>query len=209
MFFNEDIHSDVDTVVQTGRDEQCARYNAFDNRIEKAECDETGLRLKLSPYESNIFVFGEVGDSELFAPPAKVQPVTLDLLYDIDIKAATADKYTPFKKNNRLFNITGSQGINDFSGYIRYTANFELDDAKYNYLDLGTVYETAVVHLNGKLVGSRISRPYEFDISDSVKKGRNVLQVEVVNNPAHKERDRLSCFLAIPPSGMFGPVRLL
>ena len=42
---------------------------------------------------------------------------------------------------------------------------------------------------------------------DGLRTGTNHLVIEVRNNPGHRERDAFSAFLAMPPSGVLGPVQ--
>ena len=74
------------------------------------------------------------------------------------------------------------------------------------WLDLGQVGETAEVTLNGVSCGVRIQVPYRFRLN-GLKAGKNDLVIEVLNNPGHRERDAFSAFLAMPPSGVLGPVQ--
>jgi hypothetical protein len=208
LFFNEDIHHAVDVTVTTGRTEPCVCYDAFENRLEQAECREGTIRLDLGPYQSKLFVFGDVSGAEILHPPRVTEPMALDLGFDIEVRAAVTDEYRTVVRGSSLFDITSPQGIPGFSGTIRYSAAFDLEDAHYHYLDLGLVQETATVRLNGRLLGSRISPPYRFEVTGILRKGSNQLQIEVVNNPAHRERDGFSRFLVIPPSGLLGPVWL-
>ena len=208
LFFNEDVQHAVATTVSTGRAEPCSCYNAFENRLEEAECRNGTIRLKLGPYQSRIYVFGDISGATIYRPPRETEPRALDLKYDIDAQAVTSDAYSAVARASGLHNITSRPDFSGFSGTIRYTATFDLPETSYHYLDLGIVHETATAGLNGKPLGSRICAPYVFEVSGSIKQGKNVLEVSVVNNPAHRERDPFSRFLVIPPSGMLGPVQL-
>jgi L-iditol 2-dehydrogenase len=53
------------------------------------------------------------------------------------------------------------------------------------------------------------SKHATFDISGMVKRGENVLEVEVANTLAYRMKDGLSRFLPLTPSGLLGPVRLV
>jgi hypothetical protein len=70
-----------------------------------------------------------------------------------------------------------------FSGTGAYEAEFDAPDFK-NLgveLDLGTVRETADVHLNGAPSGVLWMRPYRCDITRLLRPGRNHLRVDVTN----------------------------
>ena len=52
-------------------------------------------------------------------------------------------------------------------------------------LDLGMVKTCAEVHVNGKLAGVRLARPFRFEITDLVREGENEIQIRVVNTLAN------------------------
>jgi beta-galactosidase/beta-glucuronidase len=95
----------------------------------------------------------------------------------------------------------------DFTGNIRYTASVTLDPSEHTILDLGSVGQTAEVTVNGKHVGTRIFAPYRFDLSGSVIKGENTIEITVANTCVHEQRDAFSRYMLIKPSGLLGPVR--
>src|SRR5690625_6553589 len=54
-------------------------------------------------------------------------------------------------------------------------------------LDLGEVYETVVVFLNGERIGIKMWAPYQFVIDRSyVKNGENHIKIEVTNSMANQ-----------------------
>ena len=72
--------------------------------------------------------------------------------------------------------------IRYFSGHARYTTPFKYKGKKKRVLlDLGTVHDVAHVWVNGVDCGIAWTAPYEVDISKAVKKGKNLLEIEVVN----------------------------
>jgi hypothetical protein len=72
-----------------------------------------------------------------------------------------------------------------YSGTATYKQSFQLDEAVSEdqrlYLDLGDVREMARVRLNGKQLGILWLKPFRVDISDSVRVGKNQLEIDVVN----------------------------
>ena len=119
-----------------------------------------------------------------------------------------------------------------FSGMGVYECDFEAAFAGEPgvLLDLGRVCETAGVRMNGVEAGVAWMRPYELDITRSVRRGRNQLRVEVTNLLINKVlgngRPDYSAVYAkygtrFPPgdewdtvrepfvSGLLGPVRLV
>ena len=63
-----------------------------------------------------------------------------------------------------------------------YTSSFTLAKKKrgaHYFLDLGQVYFTAQVQLNGRPAGQRLYAPYQLDITPFVRKGANQVEVRV------------------------------
>ncbi len=116
----------------------------------------------------------------------------------------------------------------NYSGTALYETNFELPSIARGqelFLDLGEVGVAAEVWLNGRPAGTRVWRPFRFDITRMIRTGRNELRIRVANSDAgwqsqgdtiypkgswglhyQTERDRLQ---TIRPNGLEGPVRIL
>ena len=118
-------------------------------------------------------------------------------------------------------------GIKHYSGTATYRTTFELpagyEDQRL-WIDLGKVCDLAVVRLNGQPLGTRWMTPWRVEITQAVRVGNNVLEVDVINTwnnrlvgdstlPAAQRRT----YLALPilaanapllPAGLLGPVRI-
>jgi hypothetical protein len=79
------------------------------------------------------------------------------------------------------------EGIRYFSGIVPYRTSFRVDGmaeiarAGSLYLDLGVVHDLARVILNGKDLGVVWTAPWQVDISDAVREGKNRLEIRVAN----------------------------
>jgi hypothetical protein len=79
-------------------------------------------------------------------------------------------------------------GVKFYSGKATYRKTFmfeeKIDHRKQYCLDLGRVEDVGIarVTLNGRDLGILWARPFRVDISDVLKPGRNLLQVNVVNS---------------------------
>lgn len=70
--------------------------------------------------------------------------------------------------------MSGPDCLPRFTGTFRYETEFEWgESANGALLELGEVYETAEVLLNGEHIGVRICPPYRLEIGDLLKKGKN------------------------------------
>lgn len=93
-----------------------------------------------------------------------------------------------------------------FSGVGFYSSVLEvpaLGPGEKAVLDLGTVFETVRVSVNGTWFPPSAWDPHRLEVTDALIAGRNdfVLEVANTNANAYEGRER--------PSGLFGPVRLL
>jgi len=78
------------------------------------------------------------------------------------------------------------EGVKYFGGTGTYMKRFELPQGWFGpnqrtYLDLGKVAVIAEVKLNGKNLGTLWKRPFQVEVTDVLKPGSNLLQVDVVN----------------------------
>jgi glycosyl hydrolase family 2 len=124
-----------------------------------------------------------------------------------------------------------SGALRMFSGTARYTLTFDRpsSSAERWALDLGGVYHSARVKLNGQRVGTYYARPFRLVLPPVLREGSNQLEIEVTNLMANRlaELDRQGRqwqkFFFINstyqpfdasdwtplPSGLLGPVRLV
>jgi hypothetical protein len=128
----------------------------------------------------------------------------------------------------------GGEDARRFGGTARYRIEFQAPDGSADdwLLDLGDVRESARVRLNGRDVATAWSLPFELYAGDALRRGRNVLELEVTNLAANRIRDmdrrgvawkimrdtnivniRYQPFDAsswpLEASGLLGPVRLV
>ena len=71
-----------------------------------------------------------------------------------------------------------------YSGHVRYTTTLRYRPSKAGHrtvLSLGDVRDIARVCLNGHDLGTLWMPPYELDVTDYLLKGKNTLEIEVVN----------------------------
>ena len=172
------------------------------------------LRLELAPYQSVIAVFDRNGGvpAGIGARRRWTDAGPAELVF----RAETADwndlgDYSPLAERipaDKLPHVTDIRHNPAFSGRIRYTARFGRPEG-IGGIDLGEVGQTARVWLNGRDLGVRVCPPYRYDLSESFRDGENELVIEVSNTLANALRDNFSKFMAIPASGLLGPVRWL
>jgi len=104
-----------------------------------------------------------------------------EIEFDTDWGAPKSEKTDSLKSWTEFEN----PGIKYYSGTATYSQSFHLNGAEINsnriILDLGNVKEMASVKINGHRMQVLWSAPFCFDITPFVEKGKNKLEVEVVN----------------------------
>ncbi|MBP3336788.1 MAG: hypothetical protein J6L59_00100 [Clostridia bacterium] len=211
MFVNEDIKHKISTdiTLRAFDDGNYAIYDALENKAWRGYSDSGKIHIDLPPYSSLIILCGELEYERLVQLPelTLISEETVSNVFDVSL-AETLEKYEPYIKTDKLFNVTGRAHKPRFSGNIRYETTLNLKKADKIMLDLGEVGEAATVKLNGKRAGNRIAPPYIFDITDLVKNGENNLEIIVSNHLGYNKRDYLSIYLTFEPSGLLGPVKI-
>ena len=214
MFFNEDIHHTVETVVTLPTQGRAITLDLLQGSAQYVSAPDGRLSLHLSPYQSVVVAFAEDlgSDGLVSAKPERQWTREQTLTGPFTVALATPETYpgfTPYTETDTLFNVTGPEHKPEFVGRMRYTTTFRLDSVDHSVLDLGRVGETARVWVNDELVGVRICPPYTFDISQAANAGENRLAIEVANTPVFQVKDYFSRFMALPPSGLLGPVKIM
>ncbi len=217
MFVNESVADAVSTTAAlNGLDAAGGvMLDLLNDDISAVRTSCGKLQLDLAPYQSVIVVFDHDVIGVMGAHPEKKRWTTVgaaDLTFKIETAPYTdMTNYTVYAENAKagdLPNITGIDCSPDFSGRIRYTCTF--DSAKETLgIDLGEAGQTAHLWCNGTDLGVRVCPPYRYDLTNALRDGKNELVIEVSNTLANAVRDGFSGYMAIPASGLMGPVTWL
>ncbi|MGI5898685.1 MAG: glycosyl transferase family 2 [Christensenellales bacterium] len=216
LLHNEDIFNSKAFKLKVPAEKSLAPflYDAIENSCHAAAYSFDGgayeIEVEIAPYEMKLLVLSG------FKPEFALCPI-VERCADISDKFKTislceARDYPDFTHTDLvpvLGNLNAPGRLPRFSGFIRYEAQFEGKAGAPAVLDVGEAHETVQVFINGEDAGMKIVPPYRFDIGALVKDGPNHLAVEIANTLVHKQRDGLSRFQAMPPSGLIGPVRIL
>jgi hypothetical protein len=221
MFVNEHPHQQVETRVSIPGRFPAVGYDALQNRVVKLHASETdgkiSFPLRLSPSESLLVITGEAvrrleaGAVDLPGAAAARAAHMMELTGPLAVSTADSMSYptfTPWRDLPELADLSMPGSLPAFSGTFRYETRFAWPGpAGSAWLDLGEVYETAEVWLNGQRCGLRLCPPYLFELPE-LRPGENRLVIEVTNTLVKEQQDFLSRFTVQDPSGMLGPVRL-
>jgi len=208
MFANEDVAKRVKTQVKLPVKGAYIRVDLLAESYTCGNCEDGLLALDLMPNQSQIVIFGDSCDLE----PEYEITRTVPIQVEFELALAECENLTHFEKAGRFdhfFPINAPDFQPDFSGKMKYDFDFETDTAyRHIFLDLGNVGQNAMLFVNGKDCGIRITKPYRFEITQAVQEGRNHCEVVVSNTLVHKVRDMYSHFLQLSPSGLLGGMTL-
>ena len=216
MLTNEGIVNDVLTSLTFDEFDggDYVVYYPMENKAYLANSKNRSLRIRLEPYESVILFFGDI-PKDLPEYVKYVPDCETVITPSFNVSIYQAENY-PSKADAEFVldepkNITGATMYPHFGGFMKYEGSFEYDDADESaryLLDLGYVGETAEVYLNGTYVGEKLAPPYRFDVSSTLKRGKNDLRVIVTNHLGYEQRDLCSKYLVMEPSGLLGPIEI-
>jgi hypothetical protein len=153
------------------------------------ENGKTVIPLKFDAYQSFFIVFDSLGiavsqklsDLKNFPEMAVIKDI--DGAWDVsfDPKWGGPEKVTFEKLED--WTTRPEKGINFYSGIATYSKSFEITESTQSrlFLNLGEVHCMARVRVNGREVGTVWTAPWQTEITDAVKEGKNQLEIEVVN----------------------------
>ena len=113
----------------------------------------------------------------------------------------------------RLGDLSDNESLMTYSGgmWYRKTIVVTADQLKSSkaLLDLGDLLASAEVFINGKLVGKRLSPPWQFDVTGQLRLGDNRLEILIYNTLGNYYQTTPSKYVGSTKSGLIGPVRLI
>lgn len=206
MLFNESVSSTARGVLELDAANNCVSLDLLGGESASFFCDGK-LDVSLAPYESRIFVIGDVDIDE-----AKMTTTTARFEYDgkYDISIANyknMDEFAPFSVGADSPELNGK--LKKFAGLIRYELKQALEASDKPKLELENVGECCKVFCNGKECGIRVCPPYRFDLSPHVQDGENKIVIECATTLAEEIDDGFSKYMQLSPIGISGRVSFL
>jgi hypothetical protein len=176
------------------------------------------LQLVLEPYEARVIVIGPLTAAVAAPEPVLASRKVLEELDGDWHLSINGQSFTgPLKSWQEL-------GVKDISGSGTYGKEFVVDvkraDKRRVWLECKDVRDYADVRLNGVELKARGWQPYRWDLTRALKRGRNVLEIEVraapagrgpapvPANPGSSTRPQASEQQG-HPAGLLGPVRIV
>ena len=222
LFFHEGITEACDTRLHMPEIQgEMWWYDPWCNQLTPCvpEADRS-VHLTIAPYEMKILYLGDI-PQEMEQYVNRRSVCNGDVLIDLDnakwqvelcSSEDIANEKTWHSVDYGLGDISVSGKAPYFSGLMRYRTEFsvagKVADKNSCMLNLGEVFETAHVKVNGRDAGVRIAPPYSFEIGNLIVEGANNLEVLVSNTLVHELRDYMSMTLPMEPSGLLGPVTI-
>jgi hypothetical protein len=192
----------------------------------------TEIPLQLEPYGSAFIVFTRSSGKRSESQEKTTNFPDPGTLFQINTPwEVTFDKTSRGPENSIVMEIpedwtkSRDERIRYYSGSAIYRNSFILDEIPEGeniIIDLGKVGVMAEVKVNGRFAGGVWTSPWTADITEMVKQGENLLEIEVVNNWINRligdsmlpEKERMTWLNENParpgdplqPSGLMGPV---
>jgi hypothetical protein len=158
-----------------------AWLNAEDGSVQRTAVNGNMVEYLLPPL-STVFLYVSEKSIKMKSPVvfSEFNPFNVSELMTIDNWNLTCDSVTI--ENTALFNWRENDQMKYKMTEGVYSSGFELDnideEAEY-YMDFGKVYFSADLEINGEIVGSRIFAPFNFNITDYLKTGKNDITLKV------------------------------
>ncbi len=214
LFFNESPDLTIKNEVMLKKASHLYLYNGMTNEIRAlSQTVKKHFKLHLAPQETLVILARkETLQAEILQELEEVDQQEINGKWQVSL--SDANEYPKFDREfslNELENIAKPSIYPDFSGTIRYMIdfNFNKKDSMRYFLDLGEVFEVVEVFFNEQNLGTCISKPYLFEITDFICQGKNDLTIEVTNTLGTQQKDFLSQYRVLQPSGLLGAVKIL
>lgn len=147
----------------------------------------TEVKMDLAGAGSAFIVFSEPTEATAGTAPVRNEKQELLNTGKWNVKFSTTGREIV---SDTLFDWTSSEDndVKYYSGTATYTTTFKAPKFGKNdrvMLDLEGLHDVATVVVNGKECGIVWTAPYQVDITDAVKKGKNNLSIAVTNTWAN------------------------
>jgi hypothetical protein len=151
--------------------------------------DMTSIPIQLESLESAFIVFRSKGrstDASGSNYPTLEQLTEIKSPWQVTFDSDSIRRGAGTVTFDRLIDWShhDNEQIRYYSGSAVYKNTLTITDLPSDrrlYLDLGKVYVTAKVTVNGKYVGGIWTTPYRIDVTDYLQSGDNTIEIEVIN----------------------------
>ena len=160
--------------IRLDPDKNYYEYDALANKIYRFE----GNKITLLPLRSLILFEGEA-EEELLSERISLTGDRIELQGFLRSKGSAIDypHLDDLKEVDLPDDVTKDD--KNFSGFIRYEKTIEPGSRRKGVLEITDAYEGVEVFVNGESLGLQIVPPFRYDLSGSLKEGKNQLTIEV------------------------------
>jgi hypothetical protein len=155
--------------------------------VERTNDQLTSFKIALPPHGSAFVVFNRNNRSQQLISAGNINKATVTAIsgpWELSFPPNWGAPATAVFDTLMSWTESADQGIKYFSGTAVYRNSFNLDEEsikKKLTIDLGELRDVAEVFINGKSADILWKKPYQTDITQFVKIGRNELKIEIVN----------------------------
>ena len=174
---------------------QATWFNPMNGDIQPASVQNGQLHIALKSGESRILQTSNQSSIYVVPEAPVAEEMTLQGPWTLTFENETPRVAGTFKLDKLQTWETLSDSAAVTMGTGIYTTTFKLtaQQAKQHWqIDLGDVRESARVSINNRFVGCAWAVPFVLDCGKALRKGKNLLRIEVTNLPANRiaELDR-------------------
>lgn len=211
LFFNLSASEAIEKEITLKNSGDYILYDAWENKTARGSCADGRIKLTLAPKSTLMLIFGldeEAGEDILLPQVCDVDFKEITAGTSIEVTLTNTHGEIVLQKtetSDALINY--AEQLSGFAGALTYKFTVNSDKAV-RFIDLGTVGECAEVFINGTSCGKIVTSPFIFRVGDSLKEGKNEIEIKVASNYGYAKDDGLSKFLTLPPIGMLGPIRI-
>ncbi len=204
MFFNESINQTFNGTIFTGKK---GNYNVYDFISDKHYKGTGDVKICLEPYQSCVVVYEQDRGFDDYVYYNDLTSETVSANFNVKLYSYEDMSKCVYEYNTDTLKPISAEKPT-FSGKITYDFTF---NAKHDaaYVKLSEVGENARLFVNEIDCGIAICKPFVYDISKAVKQGENTVRIEVYTTLANSERDPVSMFIPLAPTGIFGDIEIL
>lgn len=206
MFFNESVTETFDGVIKTGK---TGNYNVYDFLSDNRYKGTGDVKTRLEPYQSIIAVYEKDRGFKEYVPYSALHSEKINTEFSVKCYSFENMKI-PIREFRMTELVPISKIMPDFSGKIEYEFNVtvkKLSGAA--YIRFGCVGENAELFINGEYCGIAVCNPYIFDVTRRIRRGNNVVKAVVYTTLANSQKDPVSMYIPLVPTGISGTVELL
>ena len=195
------------------------RYDAWSNRIRRAEVTGNTIHLEIEPLKSEIYIFDACASPEEIPgqQEKEIQLATekeaLEFTGTWKRSICRSISYPQFEKEKE---ITLPDALEkeepEFSGFVHYENTFTANAGDKVYVEITDAHEGVEVFVNGKSLGIQIVPVFNFDLSNAIMNGENRIRIEVATTLERENAKIRTSYM--PPkdptalSGITGEVKL-